>query len=224
MSALDPTAQSPVLAHGIYPYLAARCSPPDELLIDLFAETRQKFGERSVMQIGAELGALLTILTASTGARRAIEVGTFTGYSSICIARGLPDDGHLLCCDVSEEWTSLARHYWKRAGLDGRIELRLGPAADTIAALPAEPVYDIALIDADKTSYPIYYDLLVPRLRPGGLILVDNVLQNGKVLDERSQDADVRAIQAFNEAVAVDDRVQAVLLAVSDGLTIARKR
>ncbi len=223
MSALDPTAQSPILTHGIYPYLAARCSPPDELLTDLFEETRRKLGNLSVMQIGAELGTLLTILTASTGARRAIEVGTFTGYSSICIARGLPDDGRLLCCDVSEEWTSLARHYWKRAGLEDRIELRIGPAAATIAALPTEPVYDIALIDADKTSYQTYYDLLLPRMRTGGLILVDNVLQDGKVLDEQSPNADVRAIQAFNEVVAADERVQAVLLAVSDGLTIARK-
>ncbi len=223
MSALDPTAQSPILAHGIYPYLAARCSQPDELLADLFEETRRKLGNLSVMQIGAELGTLLTILTASAGARRAIEVGTFTGYSSICIARGLPDDGHLLCCDVSEEWTSLARRYWKRAGLEDRIELRIGPAAATIAALPTDPVYDIALIDADKTSYQTYYDLLLPRMRTGGLIIVDNVLQDGKVLDEQSRNADVRAIQAFNEAVATDNRVQAVLLAVSDGLTIARK-
>ncbi|WP_131784663.1 O-methyltransferase [Protofrankia symbiont of Coriaria ruscifolia] len=223
MSALDPAAQSPILTHGIYPYLAAHCSPPDELLTDLFEETRRKLGNLSVMQIGAELGTLLTILTASTGARRAIEVGTFTGYSSICIARGLPDDGHLLCCDVSEEWTSLARHYWKRAGLEDRIELRIGPAAATIAALPTEPVYDIALIDADKTSYQTYYDLLLPRMHPGGLILVDNVLQDGKVLDEQSRNANVRAIQAFNEVVAVDERVQTVLLAVSDGLMIARK-
>ncbi len=163
------------------------------------------------------------MLTASTGARRAIEVGTFTGYSSVCIARGLPADGQLLCCDVNEDWTSLAREYWKRAGLDDRIELRLGPAATTIAALPAEPSYDIAFVDADKISYQTYFDLLVPRMRVGGLIVADNVLQGGDVVDAASQEVNVRAIRAFNQAVVADNRVQAVLLAVSDGLTIARK-
>ncbi|WP_239393816.1 O-methyltransferase, partial [Frankia sp. CiP3] len=132
-------------------------------------------------------------------------------------------DGQLLCCDASEEWTSLARAYWTRSGLDDRIELRLGPAAATIAALPAEPTYGIAFVDADKTSYQAYFDLLVPRMRTGGLIVADNVLQGGNVLDETNQQANVQAIRAFNQAVTTDDRVQAVLLAVSDGLTIARK-
>ncbi len=223
MSALGQTAESPILARGIHRYLTAHSSPPDDLLVDLAEETRRKLGDVSVMQIGAELGTLLTILASSIGARRAIEVGTFTGYSSVCIARGLPADGHLLCCDVSEEWTSIARGYWKRAGLDDRIELRIGPAARTIAALPVEPVHDLAFIDADKTSYQTYYDLLVPRMRAGGLILVDNALQQGNVLQDDSRNANVQAIQAFNNALASDDRVQVVLLAVSDGLTIARK-
>ncbi|WP_239345424.1 MULTISPECIES: O-methyltransferase [unclassified Frankia] len=223
MSNFDRATDSPILAHGIQPYIVAHSSPPDELLTELAEETRRRFSEVSHMRIGAELGTLLTILTASTGTRRAIEIGTFTGYSSICIARGLPPDGQLLCCDASEEWTSLARAYWTRSGLDDRIELRLGPAAATIAALPAEPTYGIAFVDADKTSYQAYFDLLVPRMRTGGLIVADNVLQGGNVLDETNQQANVQAIRAFNQAVTTDDRVQAVLLAVSDGLTIARK-
>ncbi|WP_322766959.1 O-methyltransferase [Frankia sp. Cr1] len=223
MANFDRAADSPILARGIQPYIAIHSSPPEELLVDLAEETRRTFRDVARMQIGTELGTLLTMLTASTGARRAIEVGTFTGYSSVCIARGLPADGQLLCCDVNEDWTSLAREYWKRAGLDGRIELRLGPAATTIAALPAEPSYDIAFIDADKTSYQTYFDLLVPRMRVGGLIVADNVLQGGDVVDAASQEVNVRAIRAFNQAVVADNRIQAVLLAVSDGLTIARK-
>ena len=138
------------------------------------------------MQVSQDEGELLTMLARLVGARRAVEVGVFTGYSSICIARGMAAGGHLLACDVSEECTSIARRYWKRAGLEDRIELRIGPALDTLRALPAEPVLDLAFIDADKVSYPYYYEELVSRLRPGGLLIMDNVLLGGRVLDPDS--------------------------------------
>jgi caffeoyl-CoA O-methyltransferase len=153
--------------------------------------------------------------------RSAVEVGTFTGLSSIAIARGLPADGRLICCDVSAEFTAVAERYWARAGLADRIELRLGPAADTLAALPAEPWLDLAFIDADKTGYPTYWELLVPRMRPGGLIVVDNVLRHGQVI--APVDAEAHAIVAFNQQVLADPRTDAVMIPVADGLTLARR-
>jgi predicted O-methyltransferase YrrM len=157
-----------------------------------------------------------------TGARQAVEVGTFTGYSSICIARGLPDDGRLLCCDVSEEWTSIARRYWERAGVADRIELRIAPAAETLSSLPTEPYLDFAFIDADKTGYPAYFEEIVTRTRPGGLIVLDNMLRGGRVLDPLNDDD--RAIVALNDALLADERVDVVLLPVRDGVSLARKR
>ena len=176
------------------------------------------------MQVAPEEGALLTLLTKLVGARQAIELGTFTGYSSTCIARGMPADGHLLCCDVSEEYTALAKDAWERAGLTDRIELRIGPAIDTVRALPATPYLDLSFIDADKASYAAYYDELLPRTRAGGVILVDNTLWSGRVLDQDVDDSDTVAMRAFNDKVAADDRVDAVILPVSDGLTLIRKR
>ena len=176
------------------------------------------------MQVSSEEGALLTLLTRLVGARQAIELGTFTGYSSTCIARGLAEGGRLLCCDVSEEYTALAKDTWERAGLTDRIELRIGPALDTVRALPATPHLDLSFIDADKASYGAYYDELVPRTRAGGVILVDNTLWSGRVVDQDVDDADTVAIRAFNDRVAADDRVEGVILPVSDGLTLIRKR
>jgi caffeoyl-CoA O-methyltransferase len=158
------------------------------------------------------------------GARRAIEVGTFTGYSSICIARGLPPDGRLLCCDVSEEWTALARRFWEKAGVADRIELRLAPAAETLRALPEDPVFDLAFLDADKPGYPVYYEEILRRLRPGGVILADNVLWMGRVADPAADDPQTAAIRAFNAQVAGDPRVDCVMIPLSDGLTLLRKR
>ena len=135
------------------------------------------------MQVAPEQGAFLTLLTRLVGARRAIEVGTFTGYSSLCIARGLPAGGELLCCDVSEEWTAVARRFWEKAGVADKIELRIAPAAETLRALPAREDWDLAFIDADKPGYPVYYEEILRRLRPGGLILADNVLWMGRVAD-----------------------------------------
>ncbi|MFF4127612.1 O-methyltransferase [Microbispora rosea] len=203
-------------------YAAAHTSPPDDLLADLAEETHRLVGDRISMQIAPEQGTLLTMLVRLSGARSAVEVGTFTGYSSICIARGLPADGRLIACDVSEEWTAVARRYWQKAGLDDRIELRLGPAADTLRAMPAGESIDFAFIDADKPGYPVYYEEILPRLRPGGLIAVDNTLQHGDITDPAAG-GNVPAMREFNDLVARDSRVTSVLLTVADGLTLIRK-
>jgi caffeoyl-CoA O-methyltransferase len=164
------------------------------------------------------------MLTRLVGARRAVEVGTFTGYSSLCIARGLVDGGSLLCCDVSEEWTALGRRAWAAAGLADRIELRIAPALDTLRALPEAAEVDLAFIDADKPGYAAYWAELVPRIRPGGLLLADNVLWSGRIVDPSVDDANTAALRAFNDVVAADDRVETVVLTAFDGLTMARKR
>jgi caffeoyl-CoA O-methyltransferase len=195
----------------------------DDVLDDLQAETRA-LGSAAGMQVGPDEGQMLTFLARLVGAERAVEVGTFTGYSSICIARGLAPGGSLLCCDVSEEWTAIARRAWDRAGLADRIELRVAPALDTLRALPAEEHVDLAFIDADKPGYSSYWAELVPRVRPGGLLLVDNVLWSGRITDAADDDANTRALRAFNDEVAADDRVDVVVLPAFDGLTLARKQ
>ena len=205
-------------------YLLTHCTPADDLLRELAAETRQVTGDAAGMQVSHDEGQLLTMLTRLAGARRAVEVGVFTGYSSICIARGMPDGGHLLACDVSEKWTSIARRYWKRAGLEERIELRIAPALDTLRSLPDEPVLDLAFIDADKGNYPHYYEELVVRLRPGGLIILDNVLRGGNVADPAVQDGGTVAMRRLNDLIAGDGRVESVMLPVRDGVTLARRR
>jgi caffeoyl-CoA O-methyltransferase len=204
-------------------YVAAHGSwADDDVLADLREETRA-LGPASGMQVSTDQGQLLTLLTRITGATRAVEVGTFTGYSAICIARGLAPGGSLLCCDVSEEWTSIARKAWARAGLDDRIELRVAPAVETLRALPATEHVDLAFIDADKPGYQSYWDELVPRVRAGGLILADNVLWSGRITAPSEDDANGRALRDFNDAVAADSRVDQVILPAFDGLTIARK-
>jgi len=177
-----------------------------------------------MMQIAPEQGTLMAILARAIGARSAVEIGTFTGYSALCVARALGAEGRLLCCDVNAEWTAIARKYWAKAGLADRIELRLAPATETLAALPAERSFDFAFIDADKVSYRAYYDALLPRMRPNGLICFDNVLWMGQVLDAKTESDDTRALRALNDFIAQDARVQAVMIAVSDGLSIVRKK
>ncbi len=211
---LTPEVHAYVLEHG---------TPLDDVQRALIEETA-RLGGISLMQVAPEQGAFMTLLTRLVGARRAIEVGTFTGYSALAIARGLPDDGYLLCCDVSEEWTAVARRHWERAGVAHKIELRLAPALDTLRALPAQEAFDLAFIDADKRSYAQYYEELLTRLRPNGVILVDNTLWMGTVVDPSVTDDDTEAIRAFNDRVAADERVDCVMLAVSDGLTLLRKR
>jgi caffeoyl-CoA O-methyltransferase len=205
-------------------YLLAHSTAQDDVLARLAEETRSTFPDFAGMQITSDEGALLTMLVRLTGAQNAVEVGTFTGYSSICIARGLAERGRLLACDVSGEWTEMAQRYWAEAGVADRIELRLAPAAETLAALPVEPWIDFAFVDADKESYPTYYEELVSRLRPGGLVLLDNVLLGGRIFDDGEQGERAVAMRAVNDRVAADDRVDVVMLPVRDGVTVARRR
>jgi len=195
---------------------------PDQVIEQLRAETRA-LGDPAGMQVGDDQGQLLTLLTRLVGARRAVEVGTFTGYSSLCIARGLVEDGTLLCCDISAEWTAIAVRAWERAGLRDRIVLRIAPALETLSTLPREADIDLAFIDADKGGYAAYWDELVPRIRPGGLLVVDNVLWSGDIVDKAAGGA-VPVLRTFNDKVAADERVETVVLPAYDGLTLARKR
>jgi caffeoyl-CoA O-methyltransferase len=212
------------LSPAVHAYLVEHGTPPDEVQRWLIEETKRRVPDWSMMQIAPEQGAFMTVLTRLLGVRNAVEVGTFTGYSALCIARGLAPEGRLLCCDVSEEWTALARQAWDRAGVDSQIDLRLAPAIETLRSLPRDETIDLAFIDADKRSYADYYEELVTRLRPNGVILVDNTLWMGAVVDPSATDDDTKAIRAFNDAVVDDDRVDAVLLPISDGLTLLRKR
>lgn len=211
-----------LLTDDLHDYLLAASTPLDAVAASLIEETAA-LGDVSTMQVAAEQGLLLTLLTRLVGARRAVEVGTFTGFSGLCIARGLSPGGRLTCCDVSEQWTAVARRHWEAAGVTDRIDLVIAPAAETLAALGDEPV-DLCFLDADKGGYATYWDLLVPKMRPGGLLLVDNVLWSGRVLDPSVDDADTVALRAFNMKVAADNRVEVVLLPIADGLTFALKR
>jgi len=211
------------LSPEIHGYLLDHSTPIDEIQQALIDETLE-LGGISIMQISPEQGSFMTMFTRLIGAQDAVEIGTFTGYSSLAIARGLPADGHLLCCDVSEEWTATARRYWERAGVSDRITLEIGPAAETLAALPEGEQFDLAFIDADKPGYIEYYEQIVQRLRPNGVILVDNVLFHGSVIDPDAHDESAQGIRAFNDHVMADPRVECVMLAIGDGLTFIRRR
>jgi caffeoyl-CoA O-methyltransferase len=179
------------------------------------------------MQISPEQGQFMALLMHLIGARRTIEVGVFTGYSSLSVALALPDDGRIIACDVNEEWTSIARRYWQAAGVDHKIDLRLRPALETLDGLIATGQggrFDFMFIDADKTNYAHYYERGLVLVRPGGLIAIDNVLWSGRVLDESVNDEDTKALRAFNEKLQGDDRVWLTMLAVRDGLTLACKK
>jgi predicted O-methyltransferase YrrM len=179
------------------------------------------------MQIGPDEGALLALLAKAIGTRRALEIGTFTGYSALAVAMALPADGRLVCCDKSEEWTAIARRYWREAGVAQRIELRLGPARDTLEALRAEHgpgSFDFAFIDADKSAYDAYYEACVFLLRSGGLIALDNMLWSGEVVNRAVRDADTRALRALNAKIRDDARVDSCLATVGDGVMLVRKR
>lgn len=179
------------------------------------------------MQIAPEQGQFMALLVRLLGARRCIEVGTFTGYSSLAVALALPEDGRILCCDISHDYTAVARRYWREAGVDAKIDLRLGPAIKTLDELVsggASGSYDFAFIDADKANYPRYYELCLSLIREGGLIAVDNTLWDGAVIDDRDQSEDTRAIRLFNEFLQDDDRVDISLVPIGDGLTLARKK
>jgi caffeoyl-CoA O-methyltransferase len=218
------TRRSEQLSPDLHAYLIAHSTPPDQVLQELADVTARRYPDDVDLQIGPEQGTFMTLLTQVSGARRAVEVGTFTGYSSICVARGLAAGGKLICCDVSEEWTSLAREYWQKAGVADRIELRLGPGVETLRAMPLRAELDIAFIDADKTEYVGYWDEIVPRTRSGGIILVDNTFSHGRVLQPGAASPNARGIREFNDRAVADDRVDLVLLPIADGLTMARKK
>ena len=212
------------LSEALHDYIVGHSAALDPLLEELGEQTRREVPDLWMMEIAPEQGVFMELLVGLTGARRAVEVGTFTGHSSICIARGLPEDGRLLCLDTSEEWTSIARAYWQRAGVAGKIDLVLAPAAETLAALPEAETFDFAFLDADKVNYPVYYEEILKRMPTGGLIVCDNVLWGGAVVDPERADAQTQAIRAFNDRVAADERVQASMIPVGDGLLLARKR
>jgi caffeoyl-CoA O-methyltransferase len=216
------TPKSFLISEELYEYLLAHAAPIDEVGQSLIDATAG-LGDIARMQIAPDQGALLALLVRLTGATRAVEVGTFTGYSALCVARALPDDGTLLCCDVSEEWTAIGREHWKRAGVDHKIDLRIAPAVDTLRSLGAE-TFDFAFVDADKPNYIAYIDEIVPRLRPNGVLLVDNVLWSGAVINPDANDDNTVAIRQTNDYVAAHPDLESVILPVADGLTIARKR
>ncbi|WP_433433685.1 O-methyltransferase [Nonomuraea sp. CA-141351] len=208
---LDPAVAQYVFAHS---------TSPDPLLEELAKETAEATGDAATMQISPDQGTFLTMITQLVAPQVVVEVGTFTGYSSVCIARGL-SGGRLHCFDVSEEWTSIARRYWHEAGVADRVTLTLGPALETLAAFD-QPI-DLAFLDADKGNYPGYYELLMERLRPGGLILADNTLRRGYVADPAHDEATTVEIRQFNDLVIEDPRVTVLMLPVADGMTMIRK-
>ena len=212
--ALTPELHAYVVEHG---------AREDELLRRLAAETAE-LGEIAIMQIAPDQGAFMTLLVRAIGARRALELGTFTGYSAICIGRGLPDDGILVTCDVSEQWTTIARRYFEQAGIADRIDLRVAPALETLRRMPAEEPFDFAFIDAEKSEYPAYYEEVLRLLRPGGVAMLDNVLRGGEVLNPEPPDERGRATRELNERITVDERVDVAMLGIADGITLVRKR
>jgi predicted O-methyltransferase YrrM len=214
-----------LLPEAIERYAATEMVHESPVMQELRAETARM--PRGGMQIGADQGAFMAILVRAIGARRCLEIGTFTGYSALAVASALPNDGHLTCCDISEEWTRVARRYWAKAGVAERIDLRLGPAQDTLATLirgGAAGSFDFAFIDADKTGYDGYYEACIELVRHGGLILLDNTLQEGAVVDAKINNADTDAIRAINKKIRDDPRVDAVLLTIGDGVVMARKK
>ena len=213
------------LSPEVHAYLVEHGAAPDPIARELIEETA-KLGSISIMQIAPEQGAFMTLLARLMGARRIIEIGTFTGYSALCLARGLPADGRLICCDVSEEWTRVGLPYWERAGVADRIDLRIAPALETLAELAGkgEEDFDLAFVDADKQNYRPYCEALAELVRPGGVILVDNVLWGGAVVDPANTQENTEAIRAFNDWAAREERFEGVMLPVSDGLTLLRIR
>jgi predicted O-methyltransferase YrrM len=196
---------------------------------DILARLRLEAADhpKGFLQIPPEQGQLLHVLVRMAGARRVIEIGVFTGYSSLAMALALPPDGHIVACDISDEYTQVARRYWAEAGVAGKVDLRIAPAKDTLDGLiasGASGTFDFAFIDADKTGYAGYYEQCLKLLRSGGVIALDNMLRLGRVLDAASDDPDVPAIRLMNEFIHGDNRVDALLLPLGDGLTLAVKR
>jgi predicted O-methyltransferase YrrM len=218
-------AGKPLLSEPLYQYLSSVSLREPAILRTLREETATH--ERASMQISPEQGQFMTLLVQLMGARRTLEVGVFTGYSSLAVALALPADGSILACDISEEYTSIARRYWKEAGVDSTIDLRLKPALETLRELLAEGqrnLFDFAFIDADKGNYEGYFECALELLRPGGLIMVDNVLWSGRVAEPENQEPDTIAIRAFNKKIYADSRVAISMVPLGDGFTLAMKR
>ena len=211
------------LTQDLLRYMLRNRADEDAALNALRRETRAAAGDLAGMMVSEEQGVFLRILVAALAPRLAIEVGTFTGYSALCMASALPTDGELICCDVSDEWTSLGRKYWERCGLADRINLRIAPAIETLRGLPEDAVVDFAFLDADKQNYVEYYEALVPRLRTNGIVAVDNVLWHNWSMDSANQDPETVGIREFNDHVLSDGRVESVMLHIGDGLTLVRK-
>lgn len=218
-----PASRADVVDQELADYISAHSTKPDDVQRQLMTATEERTGGASRMQIGGDQGTFFEILASSLGARNVIEIGTFTGYSALSLARGIGPTGKLICCDVSEEWTAIAREHWQLAGVADRIDLRIAPALDTIAALDADTQFDMAFIDADKTNYANYFEALLPLMRTGGVILVDNTLWSRRVLNASEQDADTAALGAFNKLVASDPRVRCVIIPMGDGVTLLQK-
>ncbi len=211
------------LTDELHDYMVAHGARQDDVLRRVQEETAA-MGDIAVMQIAPDQGAFMTLLARLTGAREAIELGTFTGYSAICIARGLAPGGRLIACELSEEYAETAAANIAAAGVADRVEIRIGPALDTLADIPERETFDLGFIDADKENYPAYYELVLARTRPGGLIVVDNVLAAGRVVDPGNDQEQVRAIRRTNDLIAADERVDCAMVAIADGLMLARKR
>lgn len=210
----------------IYDYALAHSTQPDATQAALYERTRAETGPFAGMQIGADQAAFMSILVAALQPRFVVEIGTFTGTSSLAMARSLPEGARMLCCDVSEEWTALAREHWEMAGVSDRIDLVIGPASETLAGLPDDQEVDLAFIDADKTGYREYYDALLPRLSDRGVILIDNTIWSGAVAAEPSDadSADTIALRELNDFIATDPRVEVAQLTIGDGVTMIRRR
>ena len=208
----------------LHDYMVEHGARQDDVLRRLAEETEREMGDMAVMQIAADQGAFMTLFARVMGARRALEIGTFTGYSAICIARGLTDDGVLVTCDVNEDYTGIARRYFEDAGVADRIEVRIGPALETLRAMPDDEPFDLAFIDADKAEYPDYYEEVLRLLRPGGVAMLDNVLRGGEVVEPGPSDERGRGTREVNDRIAADERVDAAMVGIADGLTIVRKR
>ncbi len=211
------------LTQDLYRFMLRNRTAEEQLLGELRRETEQRIGRLAGMMISEEQGLLLRILVAAIGARRVVEVGTFTGYSAACMAAALPADGRLVCCDVSQEWTSIGVPYWRRGGLSDRIDLRIAPALDTLRELPSQPPIDFAFVDADKDNYVAYFEALLPKLRPNGLLAFDNVMWHNWMMDAANQDAETIGIREFNDHILGDPRIETVMLHVGDGVTLIRK-
>lgn len=219
----DPIKFTP-LNQDLAAYVDRQRSDRDEPILQrLRAETREALADRSGMQIPADQGTFFSMLTAAMEVRTAVEVGTFTGYSALCIARALAPGGRLHCFDASDTYTEVARRYWQEAGVADRITLHLGDARDLLATHSPDSI-DLAFIDADKAAYPSYADILIPRMRPNGLLLFDNVLWHGRITDPQADDPDTQALRALNETLTTDPRLEASILTIGDGILMARKR